>query len=176
MVYTSQKTVAALTNEGRAKLFGKFTFKPAPVVGDPERIQILGDWAKKNLVTVDLTTLLPAGYEGLQTRATFHRLVAPKFEELIDAWKTAGVLDDLISWNGAHSARYVRGSVANLSAHSWGSAFDINAKYNPLGGLPLPVGKRGSVLRLVPIAEELGWAWGGRFSRSDPMHFELSRL
>jgi len=42
-------------------------------------------------------------------------------------------------------------------------------------GAPLR-GDKGSVRKLVPIANERGFYWGGRFSRRDGMHFELAQL
>lgn len=104
--------------------------------------------------------------------ATFHRAVMPRFVELVAAWEAAGVLGDVVQWGGSYCARFIRGRPGRLSAHSWGSAFDLNAPHNPLGKTPPPAGVRGSVARLVPIAESLGWAWGGRFTRPDGMHFE----
>jgi hypothetical protein len=174
MPYESQPTVRALTTRGRERLFGKYKYIAAPTKTNPEGIKIIDQWAKENLVDISLAAL--PQHEG-PNRATFHRLVAPRVEELIKAWKDAGLLEDILSWNGGYNARFIRGSRTSLSAHSWGSAFDINARWNALGKAPAKLGQKGSVLRLVPIAEELGWYWGGRMrARQDGMHFELSRL
>ena len=35
---------------------------------------------------------------------------------------------------------------------------------------------KGSVRQLVPIANELGFYWGGHFNRRDGMHFEMARI
>ena len=85
-------------------------------------------------------------------------------------------MPDVVTWNGSYSPRFVRGSQATLSAHSWASAFDINAQYNPLGRPGTPLGKTGSVMRLIPAAEKLGFFHGGAFRRPDFMHFELAKL
>lgn len=60
-----------------------------------------------------------------------------------------------------------------LSVHSWGLAIDINPATNPLApyaGAPcvcdIP-------MAWVAIFEELGWTWGGKFTRPDPMHFQF---
>jgi hypothetical protein len=82
------------------------------------------------------------------------------------------VLQDVVSFNGAWTPRLIRGSSKNLSSHSWGTAFDVNAALNPLGKETPTSGERGSVLRLSPIAERYGWINGGAFGRCDPMHFE----
>ena len=58
-------------------------------------------------------------------------------------------------------ARFVRGSRTVLSNHAFGSAFDINEKYNSLGSRPTLVGEKGSLRELVPIANRWGFYWGG---------------
>ena len=159
-----------LTSSGREKLFGRFAYKLTPTKQNPEAITVLDDWAKKNLVTVKLDL-----FGG--TIARLHVLAAPRVQALIAAWQDAGVLDDVVTWNGAYAARLVRGTTrATLSAHAWGSAFDINAPHNRLGQEPAAIGEPGSVLRLVSIAESNGWVWGGRFNRKDGQHFELARV
>jgi hypothetical protein len=70
----------------------------------------------------------------------------------------------------------VRGSTTTLSNHAYGTAFDINAAWNGLGREPAPLGAKGSVLELLPLAEAHGFAWGGLFSRRDAMHFEVARV
>jgi D-alanyl-D-alanine carboxypeptidase len=70
--------------------------------------------------------------------------------------------------------RFVRGSTATLSNHSFGSAFDINSKWNERGHRPALVGEKGSTLELVPIAHKWGFWWGGHFTTPDGMHFEVA--
>lgn len=163
-----------LNTHGRMKLFGRFSYKAVPLPDNPENIEVTGNWVKENLVTIPLGALEPA--KGADS-ALFHRLVAPRVEELIAAWEAAGVAEDVCTWNGSYCARFIRGTtLGTLSAHAWGSAFDLNAKWNRLGAIPAAEGETGSVLRLVPIAERHGFYWGGRFARCDAMHFELARL
>ena len=87
-----------------------------------------------------------------------------------------GLISLVRSWGGSFVPRYVRGSATNLSNHAWGTAFDIDAEWNPRGALPVLRGRVGSVRELVPRAHELGFYWGGHFSRRDGMHFEIARL
>jgi hypothetical protein len=73
--------------------------------------------------------------------------------------------------------RFIRGSRSVLSNHAYGSAFDINAAWNPLGATPADVDEKGSVIELVPLAHEFGFYWGGHFnSRPDGMHFEAAEI
>ncbi len=72
----------------------------------------------------------------------------------------AGELDDWSYFN-----RSVRGE-AYKSNHSFGIAIDINALTNVLG-------TTGDMPEEVVAQWEIeGGAWGGSFSRTDPMHFE----
>lgn len=158
----------------RQKMFGAFNFTPAPTEQNPEAIRITGDWEAKNIVTVvcpQLQSIYPSG------KVRIHRLASTVFLELWAQWEAAGLLPYVLVWNGCFVPRYVRGSETNLSNHSFGSAFDINAVYNKLGARPASRGEKGAVRELVPIANKLGWYWGGHYSkRQDGMHFELVKL
>lgn len=159
-----------LSTLGREALFGRFTFVRRPRADNREAIAIADGWDKRNIVRVRLELL-----GGVDAR--FHRLAAPRVLALVEAWRAAGVLGDVVSFDGAYAPRLVRGTTrGTLSAHAWGSAFDVNARWNRLGQEPAPLGAKGCVLRLVPIAEAMGFYWGGRFSRKDGMHFEVRRL
>lgn len=168
------KFVRAPSTNDRIRMFGRFSYTVMPIPGNPENIVVTDKEWRKNLIKVPLPTEL-AVLPGADN-AWMHSLVAPRFLELVDAWRGAGLLDDIKTWNGAYCARFIRGRPGVLSAHSHGSAFDINVAWNQLGQPPTALGQHGSVLRLVDAAERLGWAWGGRFSRPDGQHFELARL
>lgn len=160
-----------LTNDDRERLFGRFRFEPAPMPGNLERVRVLDDWAKKNLVPVSLEpirhTLLKIPHHAM-----FHHRVAPRVQILLEKWREFDLHHRILTWNGSYAPRYRRGQRLHLSAHAWGSAFDLNAWHNPLGKAPPKAGERGSVVELVSLAEELGFVWGGDFSRPDGMHFE----
>ncbi len=93
------------------------------------------------------------------------------------AWKKAGLMDRVVTWDGSYVFRLIRGSKTTLSNHSWGSAFDINVRWNGLGKMPALVGKKGSLRELVPLANAYGFYWGGHYRRrKDGMHFECVKL
>jgi len=85
------------------------------------------------------------------------------------------LLDRVLSYDGSFVPRLIRGSTTKLGNHACGTAFDINAAYNPLGIPPTQVGQKGSVVELVPIFNKYGFFWGGHFpGLPDAMHFELA--
>lgn len=158
---------APLSAVERNKLFGNFTFKANPVPGNPENIVITDGWAAKNIVTVDLPG----------RKVPFHAKAAPQLKALWAAWEAAGLLPLVLSWGGSWAPRFVRGSRTYLSNHAWGTAFDINVAQNGLGVQPALVGQPGSVRKLVPLANQYGFYWGGHFpGRPDGMHFEVAFL
>ena len=83
-----------------------------------------------------------------------------------------------LTFDGSCELRLKRGStkadIANLSNHAWGTAFDINARWNPRKSVPAMMGDRGCVRELVAIANANGFYWGGHFSTVDGMHFEVA--
>lgn len=175
-----------LSHADRVRLFGAFDFTPDPVppdpargtLGEPERVAIAGRWVADNILRVDTPQLAHLGRRTLR----MHRLAAEPLQAMLAAWESAGLLKHVLTVNGAFYPRYKRGKTgpnathADLSTHSWGCALDICAPWNRLGKPPAPLGTRGSVVELVPIAEQHGFAWGGYWTRPDGMHFELARV
>jgi hypothetical protein len=138
-----------------------------------------GNWTKQNIVTVNIPQL--KGIKGAPTSSNiqFHRLAAQQVQAMFGAWEGAGLLDRILSclsWGGSYVPRLVRGG-ASLSNHAFGTAFDINVSCNRLGVQPALAGEEGSVRKLVPIANEHGFFWGGHYAkRTDGMHFEVAVL
>ncbi len=72
---------------------------------------------------------------------------------------------------GCYYPRYIGRSAANgLSLHSWGIALDLNVHGNQRG----TVGEMDRTV--VSIFKKWGFAWGGDWRYTDPMHFEMSRV
>jgi hypothetical protein len=162
-----------LTHQERCKLFGRFAFKPLPLPGDAEHIVITDGWDRENLVKITL----PWQERG----AWVHRLIAEQTLGLWRDWADAGLLDRVLSFNGAFVARYKRGRSGgeeNLSNHSWGTAFDINAKWNRLGHPPAQLGTTGCIIELLPFCQARGFLNGSTFGggRIDAQHFEAYRV
>jgi len=146
---------------------------------DEGRIQILGDWADQNIVTVDVPELqgVPTYNGTFGGRVPFYRGAADQFKAV---WREVGernLIDRVVFWSGSFVPRMVRGSATRPSNHTFGTAFDINHQHNGLGVTPPPAGQRGSVRELIPIFEKYGFFWGGNYNRrKDGMHFEIAQV
>lgn len=170
---------ASLSPMGEAQKqasFGAFRFQAAGVAGNPEAVQVLDGWYSQHIVSVEVPQLKGLLGTSGQTKFAFHKAAQAQFVALFQAWEKAGLLHLVKSWGGSYAARFIRGSQTVLSNHAYGSAFDINVPWNPLGAVPALKGKDGSVRELVAIANSLGFYWGGHFQRLDGMHFEVARL
>jgi hypothetical protein len=175
--FPPEPAFAPLTStEERQRRFGPLRYEPAPRPDNPEAIRIVNGWEADNIVTVTIPQL--AGVEGLhrEGRVRFHRKAAAQLVALWAAWEKRGLLARVRTYAGAYAPRFIRGSRTALSNHAFGTAFDINAAWNPLGAQPALAGSPGCLLDLVPVANELGFYWGGHFTRRDGMHFEVARL
>lgn len=157
----------------RQKIFGTFQYVPKPIPNNPENIEITGNWARENIIAVDVPQLKPI--KGSST-VYFHKSAAEQLKKLWSDWQKANLLHLVFTWGGSYVPRFIRGSTTVLSNHAFGSAFDINYEWNKLGAVPALVGDTGSVRELVPIANENGFYWGGHFTRLDGMHFEVAKL
>jgi hypothetical protein len=161
----------------RQRVFGAFSFVSSPQPGNAEAIRITDDWERENIVKVVIPQV--QGIEGAPSSGTvrFHRLAATQLQDLFKAWSKARVLRRVITWGGSFVPRFIRGSRTILSNHAFGTAFDINAAFNPLGAEPALPGEKGCVFKLVSIAHDHGFYWGGHFAkRRDGMHFEVAEL
>jgi D-alanyl-D-alanine carboxypeptidase/Putative peptidoglycan binding domain len=185
----------------RDRALGCFRFTQPPLAqrGDPDGILIrgscdgtTGDWSAANIRRIVVPEL--AGVPAFRPPDgvwKVHRAAAEPILALFAAWAKADLMHLVLFNAGAFVPRYARKKspgdgghgerlsrdTGDLSNHAFGSAFDINHQENPLGSRPVPMGAKGCVRELVPIANSLGFFWGGHFSsRPDGMHFELARV
>ena len=70
---------------------------------------------------------------------------------------------------GCYYPRFIAGTTS-LSNHSFGTALDLNVPGNLRG----TVGEMDRVV--VSIFKKWGFAWGGDWRYTDPMHFEMARI
>lgn len=158
------------TYQNRIKQFGSFSYKAMPLNTNPENIVIDNVWVTQNIITISV----PFGEKQIQFPC--HKNAANAIKRCFSKWHEANLQKYLLTFDGCWVPRFVRGSRQYLSNHAWGTAFDINARYNQLGAAPVESDKIGTVIPLIPIAQDNGFFWGGNFDRSDGMHFELVKL
>lgn len=102
---------------------------------------------------------------------TCNRLMFPQLRAALDQVVTAGLADAIHAsqYGGCYNARFIAGTTT-LSNHAFGLAIDLNVPENERGTV-------GQINRqVVAIFQSLGFTWGGTWSYTDPMHFELNSL
>lgn len=160
-------------NENDA-LFGSFTWTID--AAHPGALKITSRHNFK-IAAVTIPQLADARFKRRRGTVWMNERVATSMLALFQTWDDAGIMHLVESFDGDYVPRFVRGSTTYVSAHAWGTAFDINAAHNPLGVEPPLVGEPGSVRLLVEAAYDLGWAWGGWIDgRPDGMHFQKFSL
>ncbi|MEJ5346398.1 MAG: M15 family metallopeptidase [Chloroflexus sp.] len=159
-------------NNQREQVLGKIEW----VRRSGDDITITNDWVARHIIEVHIPQL-----ERFRNtnggRIKFHRVAADQLRRLWQAWEDAGLLHLVLTFDGAWWPRTIRSNPTTLSNHAYGTAFDINAQWNGFYKPAALVGDRGSVRELVPIANALGFFWGGHWNydgrgASDGMHFE----
>ncbi|MCW2786791.1 MAG: hypothetical protein JWP74_3308 [Marmoricola sp.] len=157
---TNTAQTAVLTGGSVSQAVGSFTYtanKDGTVNPDPtwirnyirtEQVPIIGD------VTCN-KGMLP------QLREALH--------DVIRAGLTAEIHPS--QYGGCYVPRYIANDPSKgLSFHTFGTAIDLNVPENERG----TVGKMNR--QVVAIFENCGFTWGGTWSYTDPMHFELNSL
>lgn len=104
---------------------------------------------------------------------TCHRVLLPQLraalQEVVDRGLASQIHPE--EFGGCYVPRFIeRDPSRGLSLHTWGIAVDIN----------VPGNLRGTVGEISPdvvaIFKRWGFAWGGDWAYTDPMHFELAAL
>jgi hypothetical protein len=89
--------------------------------------------------------------------------------EIVQMGLTKSIHPD--EYAGCYYPRYIGRDASNgLSLHSWGIAVDLNVPGNQRG----TAGEMDR--RVVAIFKKWGFAWGGDWNYTDPMHFEMDRV
>ncbi|QCW49230.2 M15 family metallopeptidase [Nocardioides dongxiaopingii] len=102
---------------------------------------------------------------------TCNKYMMPQLKAALAEIVTQGLAAEINpgEYAGCYYPRFIAGSTT-LSNHSFGLAFDINVPGNGRGTV-------GEIDRgVVAIFKRWGFAWGGDWSYTDPMHFELDRI
>lgn len=102
---------------------------------------------------------------------TCNRYMMPQLKSALAEIQSAGLADEINpgEYAGCYYPRFIAGSTT-LSNHSFGLALDLNVPGNQRG----TVGEMDRAV--VSIFKRWGFAWGGDWTYTDPMHFELERI
>ncbi|MGN6129752.1 MAG: M15 family metallopeptidase [Nocardioidaceae bacterium] len=151
---------AVLSGGTVASAVGNFSYTPHPdgrVSPDPA-------WVHRYIRT-EQVPLLGA--------VTCNRVMLVQLRAALQEIVSRGLADRIHpgEYGGCYYPRYIAYDPAKgLSLHTWGIAIDLN----------VPENQRGTAGRMDPqvvaIFRKWGFAWGGDWHYTDPMHFELAAL
>jgi hypothetical protein len=151
---------AVLAGGSVAQAAGSFRYRYLPngtVQPDPA-------WVAENIRTEQVPVL---------GAVTCHRVMLPRLRWALREIVARGLGPsvDPADFGGCYVPRFIGYAPANgLSLHTWGIAVDLNVSSNG----------RGTVGEIDPdvvqVLKKWGFAWGGDWAYTDPMHFELAAL
>jgi hypothetical protein len=150
--------VARLTGGEAAEDLGAFSYRYfADGTIEPD-----ARWVRDNIRTEEVP---------IMGRVTCHRLMLPQLRGALEEVQAAGLAGTLKTYDGCYVPRFIeRDPTGSISLHTWGIAIDMDAATNYRG-------IEGTMdRRVVDIFKRWGFAWGGDWKYTDPMHFELSTI
>ena len=149
---------ALLTGGSVAKAVGSFSYtanRDGTVNPDPS-------WVARMITTETMPII---------GRVTGNRVMLPQLRAALSEVVTAGLASKIYHYDGCYVPRFIAHDPSKgLSFHTYGTAIDLNAAQNQRG----TAGEMDR--RVVAIFKKWGFAWGGDWNYTDPMHFELARL
>lgn len=150
--------MAFLTGSRAAKAFGAFSYRYYP----DGTIEPDARWVRENIATDSVPIL---------GRVTCHRLMFRQLRGALSDVVKAGLASTIHTYNGCYVPRFIERDPSHaVSLHTWGIAIDLDSASNGRGS-------RGTMdPRVVQIFKRWGFRWGGDWSWTDPMHFELGAL
>lgn len=135
-------------------------FRYTPIGGG--RIAPEPSWVAEHITT---------GVVPILGSVTCNVAIFPQLEAALAEVQRSGLADKINpdEYAGCYYPRFIAGST-ELSNHSFGLAFDLNVPGNQRGTV-------GEIDRgVVAIFKRWGFAWGGDWNYTDPMHFELDQI
>lgn len=151
---------ATLTGGAVADAVGAFSYRYFP----DGTVQPQPDWVAANIRSEPVPIL------GI---VTCHRVMLPQLRAALTEISRRGLATaiDPDDYGGCYVPRFIdRDPSKGLSLHTWGIAVDLNVATNQRG-------TSGEIDRdVVAIFKKWGFAWGGDWEWTDPMHFELAAL
>ena len=160
------RKIPVLSTAEVRRVFGDFSFRNT----GGGRIEIDPGWVQANIVPCVLRT----AKRGADVRTQCHRLAKAPIEAAFEEVHRRGLSSLIRTYDGLWVPRHQLWKDSKpLSRHSWGTAFDLNAEWNPYGGGVSPEN-----VALNEVFNQYGFAWGGDWSpgQRDAMHWELAVL
>jgi hypothetical protein len=154
------RQTAVLTGTSVSAEVGHFTYTNRPhgeISPDPA-------WVREYIRTEDVPIL---------GKVTCNKAMLPQLRAALDEVVRSGLSPEIHpdEYAGCYYPRYINRDPADgLSLHSWGIAVDLNVAGNQRG----TTGEMDR--RVVAIFRKWGFAWGGDWRYTDPMHFEMSAV
>jgi hypothetical protein len=149
---------AFLTGGSVAAAVGSFSYRAnsdGTVTPDPR-------WVAANIRTEEMPII---------GRVTGHRVMLPQLRAALNEVVIKRLSKSIYHYDGCYVPRFIAHDPSKgLSFHTFGTAIDLNAADNGRGG----PGKMDRAV--VNIFKYWGFAWGGDWNYTDPMHFELAEL
>jgi hypothetical protein len=139
-------------------LVGTYTYR----VAGGGRVTPDAQWVARNIRTEPVPIL---------GSVTCHRDLFPQLRAALLEVEQRGLAGEINpkEYAGCYYPRFIAGTTT-LSNHSFGLALDLNVPGNLRG----TVGEMNRVV--VEIFKKWGFAWGGDWKWTDPMHFELAQV
>jgi len=149
---------AFLTGGNVAAAVGSFSYKAnSDGTVDPDPV-----WVGRNIVTMEMPII---------GRVTGHRVMLPQLRGALNEVVVRRLSKEIRTYDGCYVPRFIaRDPSRGLSFHTFGTAIDVNASTN-YRGIPGDINRT-----VVAIFKSWGFAWGGDWNYTDPMHFELAKL
>lgn len=155
-----RRQAAYLTGGSVATAVGSFSYR----YFEDGTVQPEARWIAANIRTETVPIL---------GRVTCHRVMLRQLRAALEEVVRQGLTDSIDSadYGGCYVPRFIgRDPARGLSLHTWGIAIDLNVAGNQRG----TVGEIDR--RVVGVLKRWGFAWGGDWQWTDPMHFELAAL
>jgi hypothetical protein len=156
---TQVQQTAVLTGGSVAAVVGTFNYRVlggGHIAPDPA-------WVASHISTQTMPIIGPM---------TCNNAIFPQLRAALDEIQSTPGLAAKIhpsEYAGCYYPRFIAGTTV-LSNHSFGLAFDINVPGNQRGTV-------GEIDRtVVSIFQKWGFTWGGTWSYTDPMHFEMNQV
>jgi hypothetical protein len=158
--FDSTVRTAVLSGASVSDAVGTFSYTPHP----DGTVTPQSSWVRAYLRTERVPIL---------GSVTCNKGVLPQLRAALQEVVRQGLADEIHpgEYAGCYYPRYIAHDPAKgLSLHSWGIAVDLNTPGNQRG----TVGEMDR--RVVSIFKRWGFAWGGDWSYTDPMHFEMAEV